>query len=35
MIVGAVVFIILIIIQFVVINKGSERVAEVSRNDLH
>lgn len=30
MIVGAVVFIILIIIQFVVINKGSERVAEVS-----
>lgn len=29
-IVGAVVFIILIIIQFVVINKGSERVAEVS-----
>lgn len=30
MIVGAVVFIILIIIQFVVINKGSERVAEVT-----
>ncbi len=30
MIVGAVVFVILIIIQFVVINKGSERVAEVS-----
>ncbi len=30
MIVGVVVFIILIIIQFVVINKGSERVAEVS-----
>lgn len=29
-IVGAVVFIILIIIQFVVINKGSERVAEVT-----
>ena len=30
MIVGVVVFIILIIIQFVVINKGSERVAEVT-----
>ena len=30
MIVGAVVFIILIIIQFVVINKGSERVSEVT-----
>lgn len=30
MIVGVVVFIILIIVQFVVINKGSERVAEVS-----
>ena len=30
MIVGAVVFVILIIIQFVVINKGSERVAEVT-----
>lgn len=30
LIVGAVVFIILIIIQFVVINKGSERVAEVT-----
>ncbi len=30
MIVGAIVFIILIIIQFVVINKGSERVAEVT-----
>ena len=29
-IIGAIVFIILIIIQFVVINKGSERVAEVS-----
>lgn len=30
MIVGAVVFIILIIVQFVVINKGSERVSEVT-----
>ena len=30
LIVGAIVFIILVIIQFVVINKGSERVAEVS-----
>lgn len=30
LIVGAIVFIILIIIQFMVINKGSERVAEVS-----
>lgn len=30
MVVGAVVFIILIIIQFVVINKGSERVSEVT-----
>jgi flagellar biosynthesis protein FlhA len=30
MIIGAIVFIILIIIQFVVINKGSERVAEVT-----
>ncbi|MFA9375376.1 MAG: flagellar biosynthesis protein FlhA [Lachnotalea sp.] len=30
LIIGAVVFIILIIIQFVVINKGSERVAEVT-----
>lgn len=30
MIVGAIVFIILIIIQFVVINKGSERIAEVT-----
>lgn len=30
MIIGAIVFIILVIIQFVVINKGSERVAEVS-----
>lgn len=30
LIVGAIVFIILIIIQFVVINKGSERVAEVT-----
>ena len=30
LIVGAVIFIILIIIQFVVINKGSERVAEVT-----
>ena len=30
MIIGAVVFIILIIIQFVVINKGSERVSEVT-----
>nr|MCR5544974.1 flagellar biosynthesis protein FlhA [Lachnospiraceae bacterium] len=30
LIIGAIVFIILIIIQFVVINKGSERVAEVT-----
>ena len=30
LIVGAIVFIILVIIQFVVINKGSERVAEVT-----
>ena len=30
MIIGAVVFIILLIVQFVVINKGSERVAEVT-----
>ncbi|MGN0141334.1 MAG: flagellar biosynthesis protein FlhA [Roseburia sp.] len=30
MVIGAIVFIILIIIQFVVINKGSERVAEVT-----
>lgn len=30
LIVGAIIFIVLIIIQFVVINKGSERVAEVS-----
>jgi flagellar biosynthesis protein FlhA len=30
LIIGAIVFIVLIIIQFVVINKGSERVAEVS-----
>ena len=30
LIVGAIVFIILIIIQFMVINKGSERVAEVT-----
>lgn len=30
MIIGTIVFIILIIIQFVVINKGSERVAEVT-----
>ncbi len=30
LIIGAIVFIVLVIIQFVVINKGSERVAEVS-----
>ena len=30
LIIGAIIFLILIIIQFVVINKGSERVAEVS-----
>ena len=30
MVVGAIIFIVLIIVQFVVINKGSERVAEVT-----
>lgn len=30
LVIGAIVFIVLIIIQFVVINKGSERVAEVT-----
>ena len=30
LIIGAVIFIILLIIQFIVINKGSERIAEVS-----
>ena len=30
LVIGAIIFIVLIIIQFVVINKGSERVAEVT-----
>ena len=30
MVIGIVVFIILILVQFIVINKGSERVAEVT-----
>lgn len=30
LIIGAIVFVVLILIQFIVINKGSERVAEVS-----
>ena len=30
LVIGAIIFIVLIIVQFMVINKGSERVAEVS-----